>query len=192
MRCTCPLLTQSGHWLCIAAMVFEPLRCRRLSFGGGNETARVHQTFRRRRGGVATCGAGAAGGAGAQGGRADEFDCRLPSSGPTSPHFSKRCSNWAGPSAATCRWISATLKAIPGNSQARGRAGRTGSGRHCYGRRCRDDAAAAGDAHHTDCVQQCRRPGRCRLRQEHGAAGRQRHRLHSVRIQLEREMAGDP
>jgi hypothetical protein len=31
----CLLLTQSGHRLCIAAMVFEPLRCRRLSFGGG-------------------------------------------------------------------------------------------------------------------------------------------------------------
>ena len=27
-------MTQSGHGLCIAAMVFEPLRCRRLSFGG--------------------------------------------------------------------------------------------------------------------------------------------------------------
>jgi putative ABC transport system substrate-binding protein len=26
-------MTQSGHWLCIAAMVFEQLRCRRLSFG---------------------------------------------------------------------------------------------------------------------------------------------------------------
>jgi putative tryptophan/tyrosine transport system substrate-binding protein len=27
-------MTQSGHWLCIAAMVLEPLRYRRLSFGG--------------------------------------------------------------------------------------------------------------------------------------------------------------
>src|SRR5471030_2728305 len=27
-------MTRSGHWLCIAAMVSEPLRCRRFSFGG--------------------------------------------------------------------------------------------------------------------------------------------------------------
>ncbi len=75
------------------------------------------------------------------------------------------------------------------NSQTRERVGRTGSGRHCCGRRCRDAAVTAGECHHTDRVQQCCRPGRRRLRQEHGAAGRQCHRLHSIRIQLEREMA---
>jgi hypothetical protein len=41
---SCPVLTQSGHRVCIAAMVFGPLRCRCLDFGGGNETARVHKT----------------------------------------------------------------------------------------------------------------------------------------------------
>ena len=37
-----------------------------------------------------------------------------------------------------------------------------------------------------------RRSSRCRVRREHGAAGRQRHGLHKVRIQFERKMAGAP
>ena len=37
-------------------MVFEPLRCRRLSFGGGNETARVHHAYRWCSGGLAVRG----------------------------------------------------------------------------------------------------------------------------------------
>ena len=44
--------------------------------------------------------------------------------------------------------------------------------------------------HRADRVRECRRSGRRRLRREPGAAGRQRHRLHPVRIRLEREMAG--
>ena len=56
-------MTQSGHWLCIAAMVFEPLRYRRLSLGGGHAAARVHHVSRRRAAvRVAACGAGAAAG----------------------------------------------------------------------------------------------------------------------------------
>ena len=111
--------------------------------------------------------------------------------GQLSPRSSRRCSNWAGPTAATCRSISAGPAAMPGKFASTRRAGRTGAGRHRCDRQCRDGAAAAGYPHHTDRVQQRRRPGRRRLRQEHGAAGRQRHRLYSIRVQLEREMAGD-
>ena len=51
-------------------------------------------------------------------------------------------------------------------------------------------AVAAGDPHRADRVRDRRRSGRRRLRRQPGAAGRQRHRLHAVRIQHEREMAG--
>ena len=40
------------------------------------------------------------------------------------------------------------------------------------------------------CSRSRRRSGRRRLRRQPGAAGRQRHRVHAVRIQPEREMAG--
>ena len=45
-------------------------------------------------------------------------------------------------------------------------------------------AAAAGDPHRADRVRECRRSGRRRLRRKPGAAGRQRHRVHHVRIRL--------
>ena len=51
-------------------------------------------------------------------------------------------------------------------------------------------AVAAGDPHRADRVRECRRSGRRRLRRELGAAGRQRHRFHCVRIRHQREMAG--
>ena len=51
-------------------------------------------------------------------------------------------------------------------------------------------ALLAGDPHRADRVRPGRRSGRRRLRRKPGAAGRQRHRLHPVRIRLEREMAG--
>ena len=51
-------------------------------------------------------------------------------------------------------------------------------------------AVAAGDPHRADRVRDRRRSGRRRLRRQPGAAGRQRHRFHAVRIQPEREMAG--
>ena len=114
-----------------------------------------------------------------------------PSKRPTSPHSSKRCSNRAGPPAATCRSISDGPEVIPAKF-----ADMWASWWHCAGchpcnRHCWDGAVAAGDAHDTDRVQQCRRPGRRWLRQEHGAARRQRHGLYSIRIQLERKMAGN-
>ena len=43
----CRLLTHQRHWVCIAAMVFKPLRCHRLSFEGGHAAARVHHAYRR-------------------------------------------------------------------------------------------------------------------------------------------------
>jgi hypothetical protein len=64
------------------------------------------------------------------------------------------------------------------------------AGRHSGFRRLSLGAVIAGDAHGADCVREYRRPGRRRLRREHGAARRQRHRFHPVRIQFEREMAG--
>ena len=64
------------------------------------------------------------------------------------------------------------------------------AGRHSVLRRPFIGTVAAGDAHRADRVRQRRRSGRRRLRQQPGAAGRQRHRLHAVRIQPERKMAG--
>ena len=49
---------------------------------------------------------------------------------------------------------------------------------------------APGDPHRADRVHADRRSGRRRLRREPGAAGRQRHRIHTFRIRHEREMAG--
>ena len=51
-------------------------------------------------------------------------------------------------------------------------------------------AVAAGDPHCANCVPVRHRSGRCRLCRQPGAAGRQRHRFHIVRIQPGREMAG--
>ena len=49
---------------------------------------------------------------------------------------------------------------------------------------------AAGDPHRADRVCACHDPVGAGLRREPGAAGRQRHRVHPVRIQPQREMAG--
>ena len=51
-------------------------------------------------------------------------------------------------------------------------------------------AVAAGDPHRADCVPDRQRSSRRRLCRQPGAAGRQRHRFHIVRIQPGREMAG--
>ena len=77
------------------------------------------------------------------------------------------------------------------HSQARDRVGRAAGGRprRRYGHRnC--GAATAGDPHRADRIRQCHRPGRRRFRREPGAAGRQRDRLHDLRIRYERKMAG--
>ena len=77
------------------------------------------------------------------------------------------------------------------HSQTRGRIGRARAGRHpgCYWHRNRG-AVAAGDPHRADRVRGGHRPGRRRFRREPGAAGRQRDRVHDVRIRHERKMAG--
>ena len=76
------------------------------------------------------------------------------------------------------------------DSQARGGIGRARARRHPGP--CRHDrgAVAAGDPHRTGRVPGRRRSGRRRLRRQPGAAGRQRHRFHELRIQPERQMAG--
>ena len=76
------------------------------------------------------------------------------------------------------------------HSQTRGGIGRARAGRHPGPWRLDRGAVAAGDPHRADRVPGRRRSGRRRLRRQPGAAGRQRHRFHGVRIQPEREMAG--
>ena len=57
--------------------------------------------------------------------------------------------------------------------------------------RQRDDrTVVAGNPLRADRVRDRSRSGRCGLRREPGAAGRQRHRLHGVRIRHRRQMAG--
>ena len=76
------------------------------------------------------------------------------------------------------------------NSQTRGGIGRARAGRHPGPWHLDRGAVAAGDPHRADRVPGRRRSGRRRLRRQPGAAGRQRHRLHDLRIQHGREMAG--
>ena len=76
------------------------------------------------------------------------------------------------------------------HSQIRGGIGRARAGRHPGHWQRGRGAVAAGDPHRADRVRACRRSGRRRLRRQPGAAGRQRHRFHPVRIRHEREMAG--
>ena len=108
---------------------------------------------------------------------------------PGSRHSWTGCSNWAGPTAATCGSTLAGLRAMrtavahsPPNWLAC-------AGRH-PGRFQRErGGVAAGEPQRADRVRECHRSGRRRLRREPGAAGRQRHRVHRVRIRPQREMA---
>ena len=45
MRCTCLLLTQSGHQVFLNGPHLNRYDCSVLSLGGGNETTRVHHTL---------------------------------------------------------------------------------------------------------------------------------------------------
>ena len=74
--------------------------------------------------------------------------------------------------------------------QARGGIGRARAGRHAGAWRLDRRGHATGDPHRADRVSGLRRSGRRRRRREPGAAGRQRHWIHVLRIQPEREMAG--
>ena len=101
--------------------------------------------------------------------------------------------NWAGPSAATCgsiiRW--ATTDAVERLRKARGGTGRARARRHPGAWRRRRGGVAAGDPHRADRVRAIAiDPVGAGFVDEPGAAGRQRHRLHAVRIQPGREMAG--
>jgi hypothetical protein len=74
-------------------------------------------------------------------------------------------------------------------SHIRGGIGRARAGRHpglCQRER---GSVATNNPYRADRVRECHRPGRCRLRRELGAPGRQRHRVYAVRIQPKRKMA---
>ena len=85
------------------------------------------------------------------------------------------------------RWAASQCRR---GSQTRGGIGRARARRHPGPWRLDRGAVAAGDPHRADRVSSRRRSGRRRLRRQPGAAGRQRHRVHGIRIQPEREMAG--
>ena len=85
------------------------------------------------------------------------------------------------------RWAAARCRPHP---QIRGGIGRARAGRHPGHRQRSVAAVATGDPHRADRVRAGHRSGRCRLRREPGAAGRQRHRFHPLRIWHQREMAG--
>jgi hypothetical protein len=75
-------------------------------------------------------------------------------------------------------------------SQIRGGIGCTRAGHHpglCQRER---GGAAAGKPPRADRVRECHRSGRRRVRREPSAAGRQRHRVHFVRVRHQPEMAG--
>ena len=103
----------------------------------------------------------------------------------------KSCSDWAGPIGRTCRSTCAgPAGSVDEHSQTCGRIGRAHAGRHLGHGASTGCGIAAGDPHGADRVRGRWRSGRRRLRRQHGAAGRQRHRISSVRIQHGREMAG--
>ena len=151
--------------------------------------ARVHHAARRRGGGVAAGGAGAAA-------RADAARRR------THARVRGRC-GISGPDrgfpagAAEAGWTVGRNMRIDtrwrtGNACAcaGGRTGRARPDVILAGNSPHVPALLAGDPHGAYRVRQGRRSGRRRLRREPGAAGRQRHRLYSIRIRLGREMAG--
>ena len=154
--------------------------------------ARVHHAARRRGGGVAACGAGAAGRADAAHRRAHALSRRRSGSiRLASRRFCRACRNWAGPSAATCGSTSAGPPAMPTAFAAYaaelvalapdvifaqlslGRGGR-----------------AAGDPHRPIVFAHVVDPVGAGFVDKPGAAGRQRHRLPAFRIRHERQMAG--
>ena len=112
--CTCLLMTQSGHERAFPSCRFKPVRCRVLSLGGRNEAARVHHASRWRGSGVAARGACAAAPSGCG---ASACSCPSPRTirkiRPASRRFCRGCSNWAGPTAATCGSTLAGPQAMP-------------------------------------------------------------------------------
>ena len=104
-------------------------------------------------GGVAARGARAAGRAGAAHRRAHEH--RRGRSGRPGPHrrvSGRRCSNWAGPTAATCGSTSAGARAMPTAFAPRGRNWSRLRRRHSRLRRHGRGPIAADDAHRADRV----------------------------------------
>ena len=167
-------------------------RCSPAPTRSSNETARVHHAARRR-GGVAARGARAAAERMRRIGvlialAADDPEgqarvCGVPC---------RVCRSWAGSMAATCgidiRW--ACRRCRP-HAQHAAELVALCAGRHPGLWRHGRGAVAAGDPHRADRVHAGRRSGRCRLRRELGAAGRQRHRVSRMfEYGISGEMAG--
>ena len=154
-------------------------------------TARVHHAARRRGGGVAARGTRAAARADAAHRRAHEPGRGR--SGRTGPPRGV-------PAGAAAIGLDRRPQRADRHSLGRGRCrplsqicggiGRARAGRHPGLRHLDHGAVATGDPHRADRVRAGHRSGRRRLRRQPGAAGRQRHWLHAVRIRHEREMAG--
>ena len=152
--------------------------------------ARVHHAARRR-GGVAAGGAGAAGRADAAHRRAHDIaDGRYRGSSRVAA-FQQALQRLGWTDGRNVRIeISLGRRRCRANSQARCGVGRARAGRHPGHRQRRRWRRCCRRPARADRVRRRRRSGRRRLRREPGAAGRQRHRLHAVRVQPECEMAG--
>ena len=103
--------------------------------------------------------------------------------------FARVCRSWAGPTAAMCGSTIAGRRdadacASMRRNWSRSRRTLLWPAATAHGGR------ATGDPHRTDRVRAGHRSGRRRLRRKPGAPGRQRHRLHHIRIWHQREMAG--
>ena len=141
---------------------------------------------------MAACGARAAARADAAHRRAHDHALRtIRNFRPASRRSCRGCSNWAGPSAATCGSTSVGPQAMPTAFA---------STRRNWSRSRRTSSWPLAASTVGPLLQATRtvpivfavshRSGRRRLRRELGAAGRQRHRVYHVRIRHEREMAG--
>ena len=110
---------------------------------------------------------------------------------PASRRSCRACSNWAGPTAATCgstiRWGAGDADAFADTRRNWSRSRRTSSWPPAA-RPWRPLQQATRTVPIVFVTG--RRSGRRRLRREPGAAGRQRHRVYPVRIRHQREMAG--
>ena len=159
----------------------------------GSETARVHHAARRRGGRVAACGARAAARADAAHRRADDLGCgRSRKVRPVSRRFAQglqqsgldRRAQRADRLLAGARAMPTRLRKYAAELVALAPDVILATGSAAV------SAVAAGDPHRPDRVRARRRSGRRRLCREPGAAGRQRHRLHHLRIRHRRKMAG--
>ena len=136
-------MTQLRHWPCTAALVFmlfsaptkvlhfqQPLRCRRRSLGADMRRREFITHARRRGGGVAAYGAGAAAGANAAYRRTSARDRGRCGISVRLAAFHRTAATRAGPTAATCGSTPAGLRAMSPRFAIRGGIGRARAGGH--------------------------------------------------------------